>query len=144
MRILHLADVHLDRPFVGLPHAAAEARRQELKDALSRSLDAAREHEVDLVTIGGDLWEDENVTPDTRASVAHLLGGVDVPVAIVCGNHDPYLPGGNYVRTSWPENVHLFTQSTPTELPLEEISIWGVSWTGGRARCRVPRELSNP
>jgi DNA repair exonuclease SbcCD nuclease subunit len=130
MRILHLADVHLDRPFVGLPHEAARQRRAELLAALRRCLDAAREHAVDLVTIGGDLWEDENVTPDTRQSLAHELGRLEAPVLVVCGNHDPYLPGGNHQRTAWPPNVTVVGSSTLTEYEVGDgVSVWAASWT---------------
>ena len=66
MRIAHLADVHLDRPFVALPAAAAETRRDELFDAFGRCLTLARERGADLITIGGDLWEEEHVRADTR------------------------------------------------------------------------------
>ena len=108
----------------------ARARRLELVEALRRCLRLASEHHADLITIGGDLWEDENVVADTRRSVAHELGKTDIPIALVTGNHDPLLPGGNYERTPWPDNVHLFAQRTPSELRVGDVSIWGASWTG--------------
>lgn len=130
MRILHLADVHLDRPFVGLSLEAARQRRADLFDAFRRCLTAAAEHEVDAVTVGGDLWEDENVAPDTRASVAHELGALEIPVLMVTGNHDPYLRGGAYERTDWPPNVTVVDAASPRELRLgSQLSVWGVSWT---------------
>lgn len=131
MRILHLADLHLDRPFVGLPREAARQRRHELRAAFRRCLEAAHARAVDLVTIGGDLWEDEHVTPDTRGFVADELRKLELPVFIICGNHDPLLPGGNYERTAWPRNVHLFTSDHPVEQRLDGVSLWGVSWRGG-------------
>lgn len=131
VRILHLADVHLDRPFVGLPAEAARARRRELWETFRICLQAARDEDADLVTIGGDLWEDENVTADTRKSVAHELAGLGLPVAIICGNHDPNLPGGNYSPTDWPANVHVFARDEPSEFRFGGVSVWGLSWTGG-------------
>ena len=74
MRILHFADVHLDRPFTGLTPDRAKDRRHDLFEAFRRCLALAREREVDLVTIGGDLWEEEHVRADTCNSVAHELG----------------------------------------------------------------------
>lgn len=131
MRILHLADVHLDRPFVGLSIAAARRRRLELRDAFERCLTAAREHGVDLVTIGGDLWEDEHVTADTRNRVAQQLGELGLPALIVCGNHDRLRPGGNYERTPWPDNVRIFGDDGLHEERYDEVSVWGVSWGSG-------------
>jgi exonuclease SbcD len=132
MRILHLADVHLDRPFVGLGPDDARAARSRLRATFSRCLDLAAQRDADLVTIGGDLWENENVTRSTCDFVAHELAQVDVPVVAVCGNHDPYLPGGHYTRTPWPANVHLLVGDGLTDHAFGEVSVWGVSWKGGQ------------
>lgn len=87
---------------------------------------------MDAVTIGGDLWEDEHVSADTRRFVAAELGKLDCPVFLVTGNHDPLLPGGQYERTPWPENVHIFKGDTPSEQRLDgEVSLWGLSWRAG-------------
>jgi DNA repair exonuclease SbcCD nuclease subunit len=128
MRILHIADVHLDRPFSGLSPELAKERRAEVFATFRRCLGIARERDADLVTIGGDLWEDENVTLDTRRSVAHELGLLGLPVVMISGNHDPLIPGGNYARTSWPANVHLFSMSSPSEHKIGGVSLWGLSW----------------
>lgn len=130
MRILHLADVHLDRPFVALPPDAAVARRGELMAAFRRCLAAAHEQAVDLVTVGGDLWEEEHVMPDTRASVAYELGSVGLPVLLIAGNHDPLVPGGSYARTSWPGNVTVVDSSDPSRYEFGDIVVWALSWTG--------------
>ena len=131
MKILHFADVHLDRPFVGVPRDGARARRNDLRIAFQRCLAAARRNRVDLVTIGGDLWEDEHVTADTRGFVAYELERLSLPVLVACGNHDPQLPGGHYARTSWPANVHIFPSDSLSEFRLGDLSVWGLSWRGG-------------
>jgi DNA repair exonuclease SbcCD nuclease subunit len=128
MRILHLADVHLDRPFVGFSSEAGNRRRRELLDAFRRCLELAREHKVDLVTIGGDLWEEEHVRADTRNSVAHELAELGLPVLIACGNHDYLRPGGSYRRTTWPLNVKIAPRRTLTEFHYDEASVWAISW----------------
>lgn len=130
MRILHLADVHLDRPFVGFSSGAGDRRRRELFEAFRRCLELAREHKVDLVTIGGDLWEEEHVQADTRNSVAHELGELGLPVLIACGNHDYLRPGGSYMRTIWPLNVRVAPRRTLTEYPYDGASVWAISWGG--------------
>jgi DNA repair exonuclease SbcCD nuclease subunit len=132
LRILHFADVHLDRPFGGLEPQAARAARAALEDGFRRCLQAARDRAVDLVTIGGDLWEHEHVTVDTARSVAFELGRVEIPVLLVAGNHDPAVPGGPYDRTAWPANVTVVRSSEPTEHRYGDVSVWAASWTGGR------------
>jgi DNA repair protein SbcD/Mre11 len=144
VRILHLADVHLDRPFVALPFEAAQTRRRELFDALRRCLGLARDHGVDLVTIGGDLWEEEHVRTDTMNSVAHEFGALSIQVLICCGNHDPLLPGGSYRRTRWPSNVEIAPLRTPKEYPYGDISIWGVSWGGDGMPANVLTRVDIP
>ena len=128
MRILHFADVHLDRPFVGLSPESARRRRRELFEAFRRCLALAVERQVDLVTIGGDLWEEEHVLADTRESVAHELRQLRLPVLIVCGNHDPLRPGGSYRRTSWPDNVAIADLRRLREYTYRDVSVWAVSW----------------
>lgn len=128
MRILHFADVHLDRPLVGLPQRVAERQRRVLMDSFTRLLEIAKEKDVELVTIGGDLWEEEHVRADTRQSVAHALGQLGRDVLIVCGNHDPLLPGGSYRRTQWPENVKLVPIRSLERSDYGNVSIWSVSW----------------
>ncbi len=129
MKILHIADVHLDRPFVGMSTDTARERRRDLRDAFDRCLSLAKAHNVDAVTIGGDLWEDEHVTPDTCRWVADRLGRLERPVVMVAGNHDPLRRGGPYQRVQWPKNVHLL----PAERGLQNhdvgsLIIWGMSW----------------
>lgn len=131
MRILHFSDVHLDRPFVGVNVEARYHRQASLRQAFERCLAASRDENVDLITIGGDLWEDESVSENTRAAVAYELGQLQCPVLVICGNHDPRLSGGNYEQTRWPANVHIFRAGELEERRFDDVSIWGVSWGGG-------------
>src|SRR6266481_1658324 len=129
MRILHLADVHLDRPFVGLRMEARERRRSQLHDTFRRCLTLADARCADLITIGGDLWEHEHLGPNTLNSVVYELGEAGRPVLIICGNHDPLVPGSGYLLADWPENVHIVRTSEPELHEFGDVAIWGVSWT---------------
>lgn len=146
MRLLHIADVHLDRPFVRADRREGNRDRARLREVFGECLRLATERGVDAVTIGGDLWEDEHVSTDTRRFVASALADLRCPVLMISGNHDRLLPGGNYDRTAWPDNVALFPEAIPTEYRLsDELSVWGVSWThddptGEFLRHRVPPE----
>jgi len=99
--------------------------------------DCGCEQKADLVTIGGDLWEDEHVTPDTRRFVASELKDLSLPVLMICGNHDPYLAGGNYARSVWPDNVRICQRDQLTEFQFGPVSVWAVSWLGGRRKCKA-------
>ena len=66
MKLLHIADIHLDRVFHRAEsRPAAVRRRGELRDALARALALGREREVDAVCIAGDVYEHEYVSEDT-------------------------------------------------------------------------------
>ncbi|MGH2969877.1 MAG: metallophosphoesterase family protein, partial [Solirubrobacteraceae bacterium] len=134
MRILHIADVHLDRPFVGMEVEAARERRAGMRSALDRCLELARSRDVDLVTIGGDLWEDEHVTPDTIRWVADRLEHAGRPVVIVAGNHDPLSPGGPFDRAPFGANVTVLEASDSLQrVDAGTTTVWGTSWRRGIA-----------
>jgi hypothetical protein len=129
LSILHIADLHLDRAFVGLSLHDAGARRRELRDALQRCLTLAAERNVQAITIGGDMWEDEHVTPDTCRWVADQLAAAGVPVVLIAGNHDPLRVGGPYQRVEWPENVTVLPAGPELHRhDIGKLSIWGMSW----------------
>jgi DNA repair protein SbcD/Mre11 len=145
VKILHIADLHLDRPFVGMSADTARERRRDLRDAFDLCLELSLEHNVDAVTIGGDLWEDEHVTPDTSRWVADRLGRLGLPVVMVAGNHDPLRPGGPYQRVDWPENVRLL----PAEHGLQShqvgaLTIWGMSWGPTPLTCEALDAFTTP
>ena len=60
MRLLHLADIHLDRSFGWLGPERGRRRRQELRDTLQRGVALARDLQVDALCIAGDLYDREN------------------------------------------------------------------------------------
>lgn len=146
LRLLHLADVHLDRPFVGMDIESARERRRELRNAFDRCLALARDNAVDLITVGGDLWEDEHVTPDTLRWVADRLARAGVPVVIVAGNHDPLSPGGPYERAGFSDTVRVLPAGPAlSEHRIGALSVWGMSWqTAQRLEADVLNRFKVP
>ena len=81
------------------------------------------------ITIGGDLWEDEHVTPDTIRWVADRLARAGRPVIIVAGNHDPLSPGGPFDRAPFGENVKVLGSAAAlARVDVGDLSVWGTSW----------------
>jgi hypothetical protein len=130
-RILHLADLHLDRAFAGMGCQGDLARRRRLglREALRRAGDAARSRGCDAVTIGGDLYEHERADLETGRFLAETFAAWQpMPVFIAAGNHDALLPDSLYARTEWPANVHLFRSSVLEPVALEDgLTLWGLS-----------------
>jgi exonuclease SbcD len=90
IRLLHLADVHLGRPFQMLGEKGA-AQRRALEEALARAVDLAIAAGVHLVLIAGDLFDSAKPSPATVAVAARELRRLDearIRVALVAGNHD--------------------------------------------------------
>lgn len=130
-RLLHLADIHLDRSFAGLGcHGElARRRRQGLRDALRRAGELAREHRCQAVTIAGDLFEHERAGVDTERFLSDLFASWrPLRVFIAPGNHDAFMPGSLYRRADWPDNVHVFTESHFEPVPLDAgLTLWGLA-----------------
>ncbi len=131
MRLLHLADLHLDRAFaaMGCQAELARRRRQGLREALTGAGRLASELGCSAVTIGGDLYEHERADVGTGRFLAETFASWQpMRVLIAPGNHDPLLPGSLYRRTEWPSNVTVFQTSRlePVELA-DGITVWGLA-----------------
>ena len=131
MKLLHAADFHLDSPLTGLPPDKSALRRRELRDVPARLAALAREEQVDLVLLPGDLLDGDRVYPETVRSLARALGYMAVPVFIAPGNHDWFHEKSPYAGDFWPDNVHIFTAPEPqgVELPQLNCVVHGCAFT---------------
>lgn len=76
VRVLHTADIHLTPD--------ADERRTALETVLSR----ADSDNVDLVTIGGDLFDSEVAAEQSRDTLRELFSDRSYPILTIPGNHD--------------------------------------------------------
>lgn len=133
MRLLHVADIHLGRPFRWLGPERGRRRRQELRDSFARVLDLAAERRVDALGIAGDLFEIENSPPSLgemlRASFARHP---NLPILIAPGNHDYPRAGSLYTSVDWPANVRIFDRPELAPAPVADGTIWGAAFPGPR------------
>jgi exonuclease SbcD len=138
-RLLHLADVHLERSFaqMGCYGELARRRRQGLREALIRAGEEARARGCDAITIGGDLYEHDRAGAETEQFLVDTFASwAPLRVLLAAGNHDPLLPGSLYLRAAWPDNVHVFRGDRLEPLRLSEsVTVWGLghrepAWTG--------------
>lgn len=123
LTILHAADLHLDSPFRSLPAAEAQARRAGQRKMLEQLRDLALDHSVDLVLLPGDLFDSQQVYPETLEALARTLGSLPCPVCIAPGNHDYYSEKSPYAQPIWPENVHIFTSETVTAFSFPDLGV---------------------
>lgn len=123
LTILHAADLHLDAPFRSLPPREAQSRREDQRQVLDHLRDLALEHRVDLALLAGDLFDGDQVYPETLEALERTLGQLPCPVCVAPGNHDPFTPQSPYARHTWPDNVHIFTSEAVTPLPLPALGV---------------------
>ncbi|HEV1997328.1 MAG TPA: metallophosphoesterase [Candidatus Dormibacteraeota bacterium] len=144
MRLLHLADLHLDRAFGGLAFTGCDGsrRRALLRQALEWAVDLAAAETAAALVIAGDLFELEHVTADTVAFMTRLLGGLRCPVLITAGNHDAASAASPYRVASWPPNVTLALESRPTIVDLGEAVLVGLGYAGKDLSPSVLQRLS--
>lgn len=84
MRLLHTSDWHVGKTIKG------RSRVDEHRAVLDEIIGIAREHDVDLVVVAGDLFESQAPTAEAEQVVyrALLALGEVAPVVVVSGNHD--------------------------------------------------------
>jgi DNA repair exonuclease SbcCD nuclease subunit len=129
MKILHFADLHLDAAFAWAPLDIAARRRQAIRDTLSEICDVARERRVDLLTCGGDLYEQERFAPDTANFLVATFASLhSIPVLLAPGNHDWLAPSSIYATANWSQNVHIFREDRLSAFELQPgLLIWGAA-----------------
>ncbi|MBS4769955.1 DNA repair exonuclease [Carnobacteriaceae bacterium zg-ZUI240] len=127
VKVLHIADLHLDTPFKSLKRLS-ETIFQQIQNAtrtsLERLIDRAITEKVDAVLIVGDAFN--SVQPDVREQMflhqqLSRLIEANISVVLSFGNHDYYtgpllidVPKGVHVLNEKVSSVELTTQSNET------------------------------
>lgn len=118
LRFMHIADLHLDSPFVGLKHLPPFIF-QQMKDSTFKSLTqlvtVAITEKIDFLLIAGDIYDEK--TQSIRAQARFIdemerLQTENIPVYAILGNHD--YNDGTLISLDLPQNVHLFSAETET------------------------------
>jgi DNA repair protein SbcD/Mre11 len=127
MKILHAADLHIDSPMRGIERyegAPVETMRSSTRRAAENLVDLALRERVDVVTIGGDVfdgaWPDINTGLWWRQQLVRLVDA-GIEVYVVLGNHDAQSVITKQLAP--PTGVHVFSTEAPeskrsTNLPL--------------------------
>ncbi|WP_430536077.1 DNA repair exonuclease [Listeria rocourtiae] len=112
VRFVHMADLHLDSPFLGLKQLPDVVFRQ-LKNStfvsFTKSVDVAIEEMVDFVIIAGDIYDEEDQSIKAQARFyreMERLNKSGIPVYMIHGNHDYVAKYQD--RLKLPDNVTVF------------------------------------
>jgi DNA repair exonuclease SbcCD nuclease subunit len=132
LRFLHTADwqLGLRLNFVG-GDEAVRLRAQRF-DTVRRIGEVAREREVDVVLVAGDVFDDNGVGADTLQQTRDALEAFgDIPVVLLPGNHDPATADSALRRLGpFRANVHVALEREPVRLHRGQ----GTAPTGGFER----------
>lgn len=130
MKLLHIADVHLDSPLTShLPAAKVRERRTQLLGVLRRAIELGVRMGVSGVLIAGDLFDDERVSRRAMRTVLDVIAAYpSLPFYYLGGNHE-----GEVLKAEGTElsNLHIFTEKME-HYSLGEVDIYGRYGTSRR------------
>lgn len=127
MKILHAADLHIDSPLRGLTRydgAPVEEMQLATRRATENLVQAAIDHEVDLVVIAGDVFDGDWKDYSTGLFWTQQLGKLrdhKIPVVIVAGNHDAASDFSR--RLTLPDNVTQLSTSKPETKRFDDLDL---------------------
>ncbi len=131
VRILHIADVHLDAPFTLFGAGQAEKRRNELRAAFSSAIMFAKDRGIQVCLISGDLFDGKFVTKDGTEFVASVIRRYpECMFFLAPGNHDPITDESIYSTFEFPANLHIFKEREAVDIPELNLTVCGVGFTG--------------
>lgn len=136
VRLLHASDVHVDDS----PNGGR---------GLVQLVDAALDHDVDLVVLVGDTFDHNRVKASTLELFVEAIDRLRTPVVVLPGNHDPLMEGSVYHRVDLPDHVHLLRdpEGEVLELAALGVELWGrphTSFGDSRPLAEVPARGRQP
>jgi len=123
VRILHLADCHLDTPFYGRDEGMRRRLRDACREAFQAGVDLAVERQAHAVLIAGDLFDNDLLSFPTERLLLDCCRQLDeagIALFYGPGNHDPGRAGYRARDIEWPPNVHMFSSSTPETVDIQD------------------------
>ncbi len=117
MRIIHCADLHLDSKMESnLSKEQASTRRDEILRTFSNMIEYAKENEVEVIIIAGDMFDtSQNTQIRIKRRVLEIIDNAkDIDFIYLRGNHDNILDKkvDFFEKLEYeqkPENLKLFT-----------------------------------
>ena len=93
-RLLHTADWQLGKPFARVEDAGKRVQlQQERIQVIERMGVVAREHQVSMILVAGDVFDSSTADRSTVSAACSAIGQLALPVVVIPGNHDHGGPG---------------------------------------------------
>ncbi len=122
LKILHIADVHIDSPMKKLPYIRAREFKLKLRETFSAAIKFAKKEKCQIILIAGDLFDTEFYSRDTVEFLyREFKNAHEIRFVISPGNHDPYTESSPYAET-FPENVFVFKSEDISSFVFPELN----------------------
>ncbi len=131
IRILHIADLHIDSPFSKYPPSVREKKRQDVLASFRAAIDYIISEEIPVCLIAGDLFDNDTPSDAAKEEVrAGFERAKRCEFFITPGNHDPYTEHGVYATYSFGDNVTVFKSENIARISYDEnTDIYGYAFT---------------
>ncbi len=123
VKIMHMADIHFGTKSSELLPSKSEIRRTEIKETFSKAINYAKENDVKIILIAGDVFDSDYIGTDTIEFLKREFEKIkDIYVFIACGNHDPYtMKAYALLKENLGSNVKIF-ENTLESVEIKELN----------------------
>jgi DNA repair exonuclease SbcCD nuclease subunit len=121
IKLLHVADVHLDTTFLCRSEEVRRQLREAIRTAFREAVNCAIEEEVNAFLIAGDLFDGRRLSFSTERFLVReieRLHEAGIRSFCVAGNHDPGGQNARIQRMELPESFHYFGSAVPESVIL--------------------------
>lgn len=140
IRILHTADLHLDKEFFPEDPAFSQLRQKEQRALFANIMMYARDRKVDILIFAGDLLDREIPSEETKKLLLREFENTpDTEIFIVPGKNDCFRPRGFYDSAEFPSHVHVFRSEQISSFEIDRLN----TTVYGYAFCRR-KMMRNP
>ena len=128
MKIIHCSDLHLDSKMeTNLDKEKARERKNEILITFERMVNYAKENEVKVIIIAGDLFDKKTITIKAKNTVKNaIISNPEIDFVYLKGNHDE--AGFLDEDEELPQNLKTFNSYNWTTYEYEDITISGIEF----------------
>lgn len=139
MKIIHCADLHLDSKMeTNLDKEKAKERKNEILITFEKMVQYAKENDVKVIIIAGDLFDKSNVTVKAKNIVKNAISyNPEIDFIYLKGNHDETIFLDEEENL---ENLKTFNNQEWKKYDYENITITGIEF-GGKKNYEIYNSL---
>ena len=128
MKIIHCADLHLDSKMeTNLSKEKAKERKNEILITFERMVEYARENDIKIIIIAGDMFDKSQITQKAKKIVKNaIFSNPEIDFIYLKGNHDEagFIDEGETL----PQNLKMFNNRIWTTYEYGSIAITGIEF----------------